>query len=390
MITISFLFFNKKDEVQCQYCGYKIVKPYPKDQLCPRCHKFLVDLFKYVENEEEIESKPRPKEIEKKTVTAASKLKGKVRVKKQLVRIDVNSDQIDLQKGEYLKFIGITSKERTPLYNNNKKYIYFLELANNLDFIATSILGGELDRMLLISSNKREEKAQFFIKDNIIYLIYGMFPDKKGKWLLEQIAKHFSELVKGKDVNNLDKLEKYNIESRFNGVAKFILEEYLKLQEVFSDQEIPFVEDRLRVDYIGLSSKSIGVISLLLGDELEVKVPGTYDNPEEENEMKESVLTAKIEALAANTLGNTGALPRWIAVKLGFQRYRFITFKEFQNNYYLSILSEGNLYKLNVVEDFLDPYLQKVVDTPFMGNLKPFNDLKKALKEILEKSREFK
>ncbi|GAJ06728.1 unnamed protein product, partial [marine sediment metagenome] len=91
--------------------------------------------------------------------------------------------------------------------------------------------------------------------------------------------------------------------------------------------------------------RAIGVISLLLDEEgqLTVKVPGEFENIEEEMEMKESLLTAQIEAIAANTLGNTGAYPRWIAVKLGFQKYRFLTFRKYQNDYFLSFLSEGNL-----------------------------------------------
>ncbi|MFX0148407.1 MAG: hypothetical protein ACFE8E_11770, partial [Candidatus Hodarchaeota archaeon] len=75
-----------------------------------------------------------------------------------------------------------------------------MELTNNLDFIATSILGGELDKMLLITNDNINEKCQFYVKDNIIYLVYGIFPDKKGKWILEQMAKYYSELVQNKDV----------------------------------------------------------------------------------------------------------------------------------------------------------------------------------------------
>jgi len=294
-----------------------------------------------------------------------------------------------LQKDEYIKLLGITSVDRTPLFCSNNKLVYLLELTNNLDFIATSIMGGELDKMLLISDNFEKEKAQFYEKDEIIYIIYGSFPDKKGKWLLEQMANHYGELVRGKDVNNLDKLDKYNIETKFKGIVKFIISEYQKMQEVFSDQEIPYVEDKIRVDYLGLSSKSIGVISLLLGDELNVEVPREYDNPDEEKEMKETILTAKIEAIAANTLGNTGALPRWIAVKLGFQKYRFLTFQKFDNSYFVSLLSEGNLEKIEKAEAVLEPYINHVVDIPFVGNLRPFNRLKQALVETLKKKRVF-
>ena len=258
-----------------------------------------------------------------------------------------------------------------------------------MDFIATSILGGVLDKMVLVAEAGENEKCQWYTKDKVIYLIYGVFPDKKGKWLLEQIAKHFSDLMIGKNIDNLQKIDKYQFETRFNSILKFLLEEYVKMQEIFSDQEIPSVEDKIRIDYFGLSSKSIGVISLLLGSELNVQVPGTYEDPTEALEMKESVLTAKIEALAANTVGNTKAMPKWIAVKLGFQSYRFLTFKRYQNDYFLYILSEGNLGKIVKAEDEIDPYVSHVVDTPFSGNLKSFNRLKTTLKAFFGNKRFF-
>jgi len=243
--------------------------------------------------------------------------------------------------------------------------------------------------MLLFSRENEKEKCQFYIKDNLIYLIYGAFPDKKGKWVLEQMAKHYNDLIRGKDVDQLEKIDKYQIETKFEGIVKFILEDYLKMQEIFSDQDIPYVDDNIRIDYIGLSSKSIGVISLLLGEELNVELPGVFDNPDEAKEMKESILTAKIEALAANTLGNTGSVPRWIAVKLGFQNYRFLTFKNYENDYFLYFLSEGNLGKINKVEEYLEPYVSHVTTSPFSGNLKPFNRLKLSLSDVFDKTRIF-
>jgi hypothetical protein len=263
-------------------------------------------------------------------------------------------------------------------------------LTNNLDFIATGILGGVLDKMLLLSvEDDTEEKCQFYVKDEIIYIVYGKFPDKKGKWLLEQMSNNYSELIKDKDVNSLDKLESYQIEREFNSRTNFILREYLKLQEVFSDQEIPYVEDTIRIDYLGLSSMSIGVISLLIGDDLNLELQIEVVSPEEEKEMKESMLTARIEAIAANTQGNTGAFPRWISVKLGFQNYKFLTFKKYQNDYFLSLLSEGNLGKIDQVEEILDPKISKVTESVFSGNLKPFNELKASLEEDLKIRRKF-
>ena len=368
------------------------MKPFPKDKLCPRCRRFLANIFEYKDSTEEEFKKLNPQEFVPKKETAAKKLAG-VRKKVKDKNISLDDDLIKLDgDNEYIKFCGITSIDRTQLFVSNKKWLYFLELTNNLDFIATSILGGDLDKMLLISENTEEEKCQFFEKNDIIYVILGKFPDKKGKWVLEQMAKHFSDLIQDKDVNSLSKYEKYDIENKFKGKLIFILKEYLELQEVFSDQEIPYVEDWLRLDYVGLSSMSIGVISLLLDDEdrLDVKVPGEFEDPAEEIEMKESLLTAKIEAIAANTLGNTGAYPRWIAVKLGFQNYRFLTFKKYRNDYFLSCLSEGNLKNIDIVEAKLEPILNSGINIPFSGNLRPFNKLKSQIKELMRKIKERK
>ncbi|MBD3197948.1 MAG: hypothetical protein GF317_23055 [Candidatus Lokiarchaeota archaeon] len=331
-----------------------------------------------------------PKEFQTKKSTISSKYKGKIKIKTSDKTLSLKGEKIELKDDEYVKMIGITTCQRTPLYCSNKTYEYLLELTNNLDFISTSILGGELDKMMLVSeATKEKEKCQFFVKDEIIYLVYGKFPDKKGKWMLEQIANHYKDIIGNNDPDQLEKFEKYQIDTKFQAVMKFILQEYLKLQDVFTDQEIPYVEDKIRIDYLGLSSMSIGVISLLLGDELNVEVPGNFDDPEERREMKESLLTAKIEAIAANTLGNTGAVPQWIAVKLGFQNYRFLTFQEFSNNYFLYLLSEGNLEKLKIVENVLEPKIVDVTQKPFSGNLKPFNKLRKQLKNMFEENRSF-
>lgn len=378
---------KKRDLVECPYCGYKIAKPYPKDQLCPKCGKFLPDLL---DLKTEKQKKPQPKEFETKTSVLPSNLKGKVRVKEKPLDISFDRDKIELAKGEYVKLLGITSVERTQLYCSNENYVYLLELTNNLDSIATSILGGELDKMLLISEEKNvEEKCQFYCRDGIIYLIYGKFPDKKGKWLLEQMSNNFSEIVRNEDVEQLDKLKKHELKTEFNRRAKSILNEYLELQKVFTDKEIPYVEDSIRIDYLGLSSMSIGVISMLFGEELDIDVPGEFESPEDDKEMKESMLTAKIEAIAANTQGNTGAVPRWIAVKLGFQKYRFLTFKKYENDYFLYFLSEGNLGKIEQVEQMLDPKIGEVTQNAFSGNLKQFNELKESLQDNFINRRKF-
>ena len=364
------------------------MKPYPKDKLCPKCGFFLPHLsFKHVESTEDESKKLDPKEFKPKSVTASSKLHG-VRKKEKSASISLDTERIDLKgRNEYVKFCGITSVDRTPLFASNKRLQYLLELTNNLDNIATSILGGDLDKMLLKSENDETEKCQFLEKNNIIYILYGRFPDKKGKWVLEQMAKYFSDLVGSKDVNNLSKIDKFNIEKKFKVHLLSIFKQYMQLEDVFTDRPIPYVDDWLRLDYVGLSSMSIGVISILLDDEenLSLKAPGEFEDLAEEVEMKESQLTAKIEAIAANTLGNTGAYPCWIAVRLGFQKYRFLTFKKYRNDYFLYCLSEGNLKKIEKVEAKLEPILYHGMSTPFSGNLRPFNKLKATIKDLVDK-----
>jgi hypothetical protein len=364
-----------------------MVKPYPEDHLCVKCGKFLPD-FDEKEHPERESNKVSPKEFETKRKRASDKLQG-VRAKPIDDKIAFNEEKINLKgEEEYIRFCGVTSVERTPLFYTNKKLEYLLELTNNLDFIATSIMGGTLDKMLLVreSDNNLEEKCQFYEKEGIIYIIYGIFPDKKGKWILEQMAKFYGELVINKDVDNLSDIEKNEIDFKFAGRIRYIFKEYLQLKDVFTDQEIPYVDNSIKIDYLGLSSMSIGVVSLLLDDQnaLNIELVENYEDPNEELEMKESSLTAKIEAIAANTLGNTGAYPRWIAVKLKFQQYRFLTFKEYPNYYFLSLLSEGNLKKIPIVEKMLDPLIYHVIGTPFEGNLKPFNQLKATLKNQFE------
>ncbi|GAG85183.1 unnamed protein product, partial [marine sediment metagenome] len=66
MVKIPNVLFSSdapKNEVKCQFCGYIITKPFPKDSLCPKCSKFLADLT--IEKKE----KAQPKQFETKTNT---------------------------------------------------------------------------------------------------------------------------------------------------------------------------------------------------------------------------------------------------------------------------------------------------------------------------------
>ena len=92
------LFSPKKDELICENCGYKLVKPYPKDQLCPNCKRFLPNLFEYANNSEPESKKLDPKEFKPKTNTPSSKLPG-VRKKETRNVISLDDKKINL-KGE--------------------------------------------------------------------------------------------------------------------------------------------------------------------------------------------------------------------------------------------------------------------------------------------------
>ena len=126
---------------------------------------------------------------------------------------------------------------------------------------------------------------------------------------------------------------------------------------------------------------------ILFDDEayLNVKTSGDFEYPAEEIERKESTLGVKIEAIADYMLRNLGTIPHSITIKLGFQKYRFLTFKKYQNDFYLSCITEGNLNKLDKVETQLEPFLFPVINTPFSGNLRPFNKLKAAIKKWVNK-----
>ncbi len=385
------LFGRELEKVKCSSCGYVITKPFPMDQLCPNCKKFLPNLFEIVAKAEEEKKliKGIPKKIQKVTKTPASELSSKVRVKKKGVRtIELSNDEIEVKTGEeYIKLLGIITQNRKPIFCSNERYNYLLELTCNLDFIASSILGGELDQMMLESlETQKMENCIFVIDKSIIYILYGKFPNKKGYWLIEQMKKTLDAALNGLDPDELEKIQAHNISLKLKSALKYSILEYIKLQEVFSDKKIPFVEDTLKVHYFGLSSQSIGIISLLLGDELPIVYKGPTSSPQEELEMKETLVTAKVEAIAANTAGNTGAMPMWIAVKLGFQNYRFLTFTKLENEYILNMLSEGNIEKLEKVENLLQNIVKDTSQTKFHGDLRPFNKLKTDLKRFFEKN----
>jgi len=319
-----------------------------------------------------------------------SRIKLKTKLKFQVNFADTI---IDLGgEGEYLRFMGVVTDQRTELFASNDDLKYFLDLAGNLQMIATSILSGELDRMMLTPAEGGEEEICYFLaQKGYIYMVYGHIPDKKAAWLLNQMKIITQELLFQKDPNNLQKLEAYTVFQTFEKRMKFILQEYIKLQAVFTPTQLGSIDDYLRVDYFGLSYQSIGVMSSMITNELEIQgLPpmdhiDTGDNTDDALlELKEALITAKVEAIAANTVGNTTMMPHWISVRLSFQKYRFILFAK-SHDYYVSLLTEGNLdYKDEIINQ-LKKILDEVTQTPFVGVLADFKEITPKVIESLQR-----
>ena len=323
------------------------------------------------------------KEFTPSSETVADKVKG-VRVvkKKEVPKIDFSLPMITIIPGkEYVRLLGVVEENRIPLFCSNPSLDYFLELSCNLSYIATSILGGDLDRMTLYSEDLQiEEKCLFLKSEGIIYLIYGNFPDKKGLWVLNRMRNEMVVILKGmgKKVNEFDKIELNNISTKYRNSCLGIMNEYIKLQEIFSDKPIETLEKTLRVDYFGLSFQSIGVISKIFGKDLDIKGVEA-DDPVLRKELQESIITAKLEAIAANTLANTRAMPRWIGIRLGFEKYRFIIIEALPNTYYYQILAEGNLKVSATLREQLFSILKDCTAEPFKGDLERFRPVSEAL-----------
>jgi hypothetical protein len=321
------------------------------------------------------------KKIQISKKTASNKIRG-VSVKKTL---DVNLDDpiIKMQStGQYFKNFGIISADRTNLYNRNEEYLNIQELSFNLDFIASSIMGGEIDRLILRSeSSSLEEKVLYIKHDGNLYFLYGIFPDKQGYWFLQEMVKALREAQIGtnKEMSEYEKIELENLKRKLSSRMNNILKEYIKMGEVFTPKEIPMVDEDLRVDYFGMSFKSTGLISNIFGEELDFKLD--FEVAEEmKDDIKESVITSKIEAIAAFTTANTQVIPLYLSVKLSFQKYRFLLFERMKNvDYYLYVLAEGNLKKYPTIRNQLVEIVEPFTINDFKGDLNPFLPLKESI-----------
>ncbi|MHA1732874.1 MAG: hypothetical protein ACTSU5_13090 [Promethearchaeota archaeon] len=395
--------FHKKDSdsIKCPKCGYQIIQPFP--QFCPKCQtslRFELEAYdrthggelkrkKILEKTRKIVAKPvdvsRVKEMKPTAATASKKIKGvRVKVRKK-VEIDLSKPFVELVPNqEYIKLAGIIHEDRIPIYCSNLRYEYFLELSCNLDDIATSILGGDLDRMYLVANDGASDTCFFSVQNGLIYILLGQFHLKKANWLLSQMKIHLNDILGNRVPRELEKIDIHNIQRKFDGVLTSLLTQYRKLGEVMSDREIESVVDTVRVDYFGMSYRSIGVISKLYGDELPIQSTGADGDATAERELKESLLTAKLEAIAANTLANTNCIPRWISVKLGFESFRWMVFGRLPNEYFYQILAEGNINRLLEIEPDVKAIVNRETDKPFTGDLSRFEPVLAQLNAFFE------
>ena len=397
--------------LKCEHCGYNFVAPYQKDCVCRNCNLFSIKIFRFMYGKYNLFTEVGPKALKIESIKNINRTK-----KKKVPKIEPKALKIESYKNlsrtekkkipKNLFFYGIVSKERIPIYYNNRKSKYILELTNNLDFISKSILSGTLDKMLIILGNEDEgeEKkliARFFEKNGVIHILIGNFSDKDSDWIFNQVSWFFNDMVH-KDKINIKKLaniDKRQMSIKINIFLDYI-EEAVELKVKFEKPNFNYIDNWLRLDYFGISSETVGVISLMLDKEDVLKfekqkqfeLDSENNISEEEREKKEieiidyreAVLTAKIEAIIAIVLGNMKGYPRWISIKSGFQKYRFLSFKKLENRFFLYCITEGNIEKLESLESSLDLHLKDVVSNRFTSSLKIFNEMKNKIRTTIE------
>jgi len=376
---------KKYRRVKCDHCGYTFYPPYHDDCTCGNCKRFSKNLFKLVHGKGNVTN-----EVESKGNKIESRKETKGTVKKKIP-----------DESRKLFFYGIISKERVPVFYNDKKCKYILELTTDLDIISSSILSGTLDKMLIFLGNGKEEEekkliAHFLEKNGVIHVLVGNFSDKDSYWIFTRVSTFFDDMLKKDKINikKLSKFEKREISFKMNIFLNHI-EKAVELKVKFEKPNFKYIDNWLRLHYVGLSSESVGVISLLLDKENILKFEEQkHFKPDSEQhvsqiveeiiDFSESVMTAKIEVILATILGNMKGYPRWISIKSGFQKYYFLSFKKLDNQYFLYSITEGNIEKLESLESLLYLYLKDGVSNKFGSSLKVFNRLKAKIRDIME------
>ena len=364
-------------KVKCENCGYIFVAPYPEDYICRNCHRFSANLFDFINGEGNFLRERESKNFE---IQPPRNIEGTEKRENPKIH-------------KKIRFYGIVSKERHRVYYNNKKWKYLLELTSNLDFIATGTLSGTLDKMLIILGdeddvNDKKLIACFFEKNKAIHILIGNFSDKDCDWIFNQVSMFLTDLLKKNNIDiskKLSRIEKRTISIKMNTFLNYI-EEAVELKVKFEAPNFDFLDNWLRLDYYGLSYESIGVISCLFDQDNNLKFSGPKDfkNESEKLEFRESVLTAKIEAIIAIIRGNMKGYPRWISIKASYQKYRYLSFKKLANKFFLYCITEGNIEKLEPLELFLTIRLKEAVSNRFTGSLKVFNEIKVVIRSDVE------
>ncbi len=399
-------FFDNQEYRKCPFCGYIMSKPYPKICPNPTClekiddisqdtfsknirtqnvQSHIRDMYKPTDLGIETEKPRDVHTIKVSTTSDATKAIKGVRKKVKTRITDLKKDVIVIPSlGQYFKNIGIVTEERESFFNKNKEYEYLQELSVNLDAIASIIIGGEIDRLLLLSDvSKAIEKVLYIKRDGVIFYLYGQFPDKQGYLILNNMRNELSGSLGGRKLSQLNPVDIHNLKLRFPNKINFILERYTRdATDFITDRQIPSVVDTLRFDYFGMSYQSIGTISKILGDDLIDLQPGEDENTA--IDMKESAITAKIEAIAAITIANTQATPQYLTVKLGFQKFRYLLFEKLPNDYFIYMLAEGNLKQYETIAERLREIVEPYTHKPFRGDLGPFTDLKRQISDFFQ------
>ncbi|MFX0098195.1 MAG: hypothetical protein ACFFCS_01350 [Candidatus Hodarchaeota archaeon] len=397
-----FGFGKKEDGQQCDQCGYVIYPPVP--QKCPKCNNVL-DKTGYQQVLVEKEAVARDSlllDLGEESKPALEKPKEE----KVEEKVTVLSED-----GDYLKMMGVTNfNTREILFCSNPRYEYLMELGANALEISRSILGGTLEKILFEPSTKHVssrtgekevlpfefEDAAFLTTGPLLFCIYGVF-FKRPEILLKGLKNIIIDIFKGEVKESLSKMEKHELNRRKDSITAYILKEYKKLREsVLQKSLIPTLEDIVKVHYVGMSYESIGTMSLLVTRSGDDALPindatiGAVDEASK-NELVESLISAQIEAIAANTLANTGAFPRYIITNIGYDKHRIIEFVQLPNGYCLQVLASGNAEIMeSAVQNIIFPRVIPVTDQPFRGMLTRFNEVKEELRSTLENAYIFK
>jgi hypothetical protein len=317
--------------------------------------------------------------------------------------------------GAYFKMMGaINVQTREIVFCSNDEYQFMLELGTNALEIANSILDGTLERILLEPPGDQQltgsrahdeprpfayEEALFQAQDDILFCIYGVF-FKRPAMLLSELKRLILDVLKGQTTGEISDMDRHELDRRKDGIVDYIVRQYHNdVDSTVHVAAVPTMETLVTLHYVGLSYKSIGTMALLItkaGDDalpiknVEFGADAAKDGTREE--LVESLISAKIEAIATNTLANTGAFPRYIITRIGFDRYRVIEFRELRNEYCLQILATGNM---DILEEAISQVILPEVDAaisdePFNGALEPFNLAKQRLCEKLAGAYMFK